>query len=104
MIVWGGGRHALSTEVDFHEHEQQVFAHKLAEVLQEGHNNKAYDELAFVAPSRFLGVVNQEISPAVKKNIIQEVDSNLPERMNEMERIEHLRKYLDLWNGVKKGP
>lgn len=98
----GGGRHALSTEVDFHTHEQQVFAHKIAEILLEGQKNKAYEELAFVAPAHFLGVLNQTILPQVKKSLIQSVDSNLPEYLSEKDRVEHLRKYLNLWNGEKR--
>lgn len=98
----GAGRHSLSKKVDFHGHEQDVFAHKLADILLQGHNSKAYDQLAFVAPAHFLGGLNRVIASNVKNTLIQEVDSNLPEHLNEQDRIEHLRKYLNLWNEAKK--
>lgn len=98
----GPGRHGLSKEVGFHEQEQKVFTSKLALLLKQGLENKDYEELAFVAPARFLGDLNQAISNNVKKVLIQEVDSDLPEYLSEKDRIEHLRKDLDLWNVAAK--
>jgi len=94
----GGGRHALSQEVDFHEHEQHVFVHKIANLLREQKDNNAFEELAFVAPSHFLGDLNQAISPSVKKSLIKEVAKDLPEYLSSQELVDQLCKYLDLWN------
>jgi protein required for attachment to host cells len=94
----GGGRHALSSETEYHEHEQQLFAHRLAALLQENHESKAYDELALVGPSHFLGDLNLAIHDGIKKIIIKEVGKDLPIHLSEQERIGHLCEYLDLWN------
>lgn len=94
----GGGRHALGETVDAHEHDQQVFTKQLAHYLQEGLENKAYDGLAIVAPAHFLGDLNLVISSAVKKKILKEIPRDLPEGLNEKERIDHICQYLDLWN------
>lgn len=94
----GGGRHALSGHVDAHQHDQLVFTKELALILQEGLEKKSYDNIAIVAPSHFLGDLNIEISPAVKKKILKEIPRDLPEGLNEKERIQHLCEYLDLWN------
>ena len=99
----GGGRHALSTETDVCEHEQQLFAHQLAKKLQEAHDKKAFDELALVVPSHFLGDLKAELHEAVKKKIIKEVPKDLPLHVTEQERIDLLCEYLDLWNHVSKG-
>lgn len=100
----GMGRHALSTEVDFHEHELEQFAHKITDYLIKAHESKLYEQLALVAPSHFLGDLNKIIPATIRKIIIQEVDSNLPEHLSEQDRIAHLRKYLDLWNESKASP
>lgn len=94
----GGGRHALTNHIDVHEHDQQVFTKQLARILQEGLEKKSYDNLAIVAPSHFLGDLNIVISDAVKRKVLKEIPRDLPEGLNEKERITHLCEYLDLWN------
>lgn len=94
----GMGRHAHSPEVTFHDHEQEVFSNQIATILQEAHEQKAFDELALVAPPHFLGHLKQAISNAVKKCISKEIHKDLPEHLDEKQRIDHLCKYLDLWN------
>jgi protein required for attachment to host cells len=97
----GGGRHALSTAVDVHEHDQQVFTKQLATLLQEGLEKKSFTGIAIVAPSHFLGDLNLVMSPAVKKKVVKEIPRDLPEGLNEKDRIQHLCDYLDLWNHKK---
>lgn len=94
----GGGRHALSTEVGVIEHEQQVFAKKLATTLQGGLEGKQFDEFALVAPPSFLGAMKVELSDGLRKKLKKEVGKDLPENMNEHERVKQLCEYLDLWN------
>lgn len=94
----GMSRHSHSTEVSLHEHENKVFAHQIAEVLRLAHDNKAFEQLAIVAPPHFLGELKQHINNGVKKTIIKEVGKDLPEHLSEKERIDHLSQYLDLWN------
>lgn len=94
----GGGRHALGKSVDVHQHDQTVFTKQLATMLQEGLESNSYDALAFVAPSHFLGSLNLAISPGVKKKVLKEIPRDLPENMDEKQRVEQLCGYLDLWN------
>ena len=94
----GEGRHALGTEVDVHTHEQQIFAHKLAHVLYEGKVNRLYDELALVAPPQFLGELKQALESQVAKLVSKEIPKDLASHFSEKELIDHLVKYLDLWN------
>lgn len=95
----GGGRHALADDkVDVHDHEQQLFATQLVHVLQDGKNNKAYDELAFVAPSYVLNILSKALPGPLRKCVVKEVAKDLPEYLGEQERIDQLCKYLDLWN------
>lgn len=97
----GVGRHALSTEVSPTAHEQQVFAKKIVNVLQEANGAKAFDELAIVAPPHFLGALKLHLPDAIVKKVTKEIGKDLPEYINEHERIEQLCKYLDLWNHEK---
>lgn len=99
----GGGRHALENE-NAHEHEQQLFIQQITTILNEGKITKAFDEIAFVAAPSFLGELNKYISPQIRKCLIKEVSKDLPENISEKDRIEHLRKYLDLWNDSPARP
>lgn len=94
----GMSRHAYSPEINYHDHENKVFAHQIAELLQEAHENNIFDELALVAPPHFLGELKQAVSNNVKKCISKEINKDLPEHLTEKDRIDHLCKYLDLWN------
>lgn len=94
----GKSRHSLSTEVNLHEHENQVFAKQIAEILRIGHENNSFDQLALVAPPHFLGELKLAVSNGVKKSIIKEINKDLPEHLSEKDRLDHLANYLDLWN------
>jgi protein required for attachment to host cells len=94
----GGARHALSTETSVEDHEQQLFAHQLSKILQEGHDRQAFDELALVAPTHFIGAMNTALHETVRKKIVKEVGKDLPLYVNTQERIDQLCGYLDLWN------
>lgn len=94
----GMGRHALSTEVNLHEHENKVFASEIANVLRLAHDSHAFDQLALVAPPHFLGELKLAIGNGVKKTVIKEIGKDLPEHLSEKERIDLLSNYLDLWN------
>lgn len=95
---FGPARHALGTEVDVKAHEQKMFASKLCAFLKEGKSNNAFDELALVVPPQFLGDLKDAVDGQVKKIISKEIDKDLPIHLSEQDRIDHLCRYLDLWN------
>jgi protein required for attachment to host cells len=94
----GPGRHALTNERDAHEREQKVFTQKLATLLQEGLENRTFDELAIIAPDKFLGELHQVLSEQVKKMTTKEIHKDLAEHLSHEERVDLICKYLDLWN------
>lgn len=94
----GHSRHAMSSRVDPHEHEVEVFAKQLGSHLHKAHSENRFEELALIAPPHFLGQINLHLSDSVKNCIVKEVGKDLPEWMNEKERMDLVAKYLDLWN------
>lgn len=94
---FGAGRHALQDQ-NIHANEQHIFIESIEKILKEGKEAKKYDQLAVVAPPAFLGELNKQLCGEIKKLINKEVPKDLPEKMSEKERIEHVRSYLDLWN------
>ena len=94
----GVGRHSVEEKAETHEEALKEFVHKIAKLLLEGKDNRAFDELAIVVPSHFLGELKQVLAERVKKCITKEAHKDLPEYLTEYERLEHLTKLLDLWN------
>lgn len=94
----GKGRHAYSSAVNVHTHENKIFASQIGEILQKAHEDRRFNELALIAPPHFLGELKLAISNGLKKSIVKEVDKDLPEYLSEKERIDHISNYLDLWN------
>jgi len=94
----GGGRHAYSTHNDPHTQEVLTFALKLTKDLEKAKNEKLFDELAFIAPSHFIGALHESLQDNVKKSVIKEVHKDLPQTVKGKERLALLADYLDLWN------
>lgn len=92
----GKARHSLSTEVDVHQHDNQVFAHKIAHYLEKAKVGNSFDELAVIAPPQFLGVLRNSFSEKVKKSVSKEILKDLPGTLSEHEQMQSLHKYLDL--------
>jgi len=94
----GSHTHSHAAEVDPHSREQENFAHTLASQVEKAHNEKAFNELALVAPAPFLGKLKQAFGDALKKCVTKEVSKDLPDSLSEKEVVDHLTRYLDLWN------
>lgn len=68
-----GTRHALSPHHDPQERHAQKFAHHLAEILNKGRNDHAYQKLILAAEPGFLGdlsgALDKHTSALVKKTV-----------------------------------
>jgi protein required for attachment to host cells len=65
-----------ASESEFHQ-EADNFARKVAEVLQERHQQGRYGELKIAAAPRFLGVLRKRLSAEVQGLITDEISKNL---------------------------
>ena len=66
-------RHAYEPKESKHEHLARLFAKRIAEYLDRGYQEKKYDQLVLVAGPRFLGMLRNELKPAVRDLIQHEV-------------------------------
>lgn len=92
----GGARHAMSSEVDPHTHEQQVFAHQIANTLKKAKETNKYERLHLMAPPIFLGILRDILPENVVKSIHQEINKSIQESFSENERIDCIAKYLNI--------
>lgn len=96
----GPGRHSMSSEVDFHSHEQKVFAHQIGTLLRKAKEENAFDRLALIAPPQFLGELRQALHETVQKLIYKEINKEIHSDLTEYQRIEALCRFLDLQRPV----
>lgn len=92
----GSRRSAYGTEVDPHEHEQQIFAHKIVEALRHGKEARAFEKLIVIAPPHFLGELRRFIPEGIRACVTKEINKEIPSALSENERISWLRKFLEL--------
>lgn len=88
---FGYGRHAKSSEYEPTEHVAQQFARQLAELLNKGRNNHAYQKLIIAAEPGFLGIVLEAldehtaamVTKTIKKELVNMPAQELPNYMYE---------------------
>lgn len=71
------GRPGAEPDTDPKEVEAQKFARMLAEVLEKGLTDHAYDRVFLVAPPHFLGLLRSTVSAQVEKHVHLTVDKDL---------------------------
>src|SRR4051812_46621165 len=71
------GRPGAAPDTDPKDVEAEKFAHELAEVLERGRSDHAYEELVIAAPPHFLGTLRSVMSSQVAKHIEATLDKDL---------------------------
>lgn len=90
----GQGRHAMDRGRNLHEAEEEKFLKRVADRLVEAEKRHEFDHLAIAAPPRALGrlrnflpsAVQARIRAEVPKDVIDETEGDLRERLREMLR------------------
>ncbi len=84
-----GTRHAMET-VDWHQYEEQKFAHSMAKLLDEARARNAFHHLVLVAPPKTLGELRGKLDKHTLALIAGEIAKDLTHHP-----IEDLPGYLD---------
>lgn len=72
-----GQRSGWEPPVSAHEHEVEVFARKLIDVLDKARTTNRFDELVLIASPSFLGKLRLAMSPPLAKTVVHSVDKDL---------------------------
>jgi len=75
--VADGSRHAMAPRVDWHEFEKELFAKKMAKILDQAAQKKAFDRLVLVAPSKTLGQLRHALGKTAHEKITAEINKDL---------------------------
>ncbi|WAR44267.1 host attachment protein [Methylomonas rapida] len=71
------GGHAFEAPTDIAQHEADVFAKQIADRLEHGRVERAYDKLVLVAAPAFLGALRHALNDHVKNLVAMSLDKNL---------------------------
>lgn len=71
------GRHAMEPRTDPKTHEKQLFARRVAELINDAALRKSFDQLVLVAPPKTLGELRTQLGENAKRLIIGELDRDL---------------------------
>lgn len=75
--------HAYSPKTDWHEHQKEVFATELSQLLIKEHQKNKFRDVYFICPPRFMGYLRSHIEhyahnlPPAEKLRIKEVPKDL---------------------------
>jgi protein required for attachment to host cells len=73
----GSGRHGMDKGRTLHEQEESNFLKRVADRIGEADRHKQFDHLVIAAPPRALGILRQQLAPAVHQRIRAETPKDL---------------------------
>jgi protein required for attachment to host cells len=73
----GPARHAMEPHTDVAEQLARGFARQIAERVEKGRNENAWDELVLVSGDRFLGFLREALSSHCREKVVAEVHKNI---------------------------
>ncbi|MDO9268303.1 MAG: host attachment protein [Methylobacter sp.] len=88
-----GGRHALEQPTDPKKHKIDNFAHRIAQYLENAHNQNRFEQLLIVAPPSFLGLLRSHLPEQIKKLVRFELGKEIT-ALSADDIRQHLPQYL----------
>jgi len=89
----GIGGHAMAGEKDARQHEAQIFAKEIFDMLHEAQEKHCFQHLYLVSDPGFLGILRQKIPGSLKPLVKQELNLNIASQSPDQIR-KHLPEYL----------
>lgn len=79
MGVPGGGygHPGVAPDTDAKEVEHEKFARLVAEALERGHFDSAFEDLVLVAPPHFLGLVKSALADPVARKVVETLSKDI---------------------------
>lgn len=85
--------HAFESPTDPKKHEADMFAHRIAQYLQDACNAKRFEQLLIVAAPTFLGLLRSHLSEQIKQRVRLELDKDIS-TLSPADIRQHLPEYL----------
>lgn len=92
----GTGKHAFTSKMDVRTHEQELFAHRIMDMIRKAYENQEFERFAIIAPPNFLGELRKVLPGFLKKVLWKEVGKDIPEATSDYEKMEKMCRLLDI--------
>lgn len=91
------GRHAYQPHTDWHQHQKDVFAKELCDILEKACDKPKpdFDELIIVAPPKSLGDIRGHLGDKTLTRVVYEIPKDVT-KLSEFELMNYLEKEIDL--------
>jgi protein required for attachment to host cells len=90
---FGDGRHGMGNKNTAKDHEQDLFAKRVASRVEEGRTSGQFDKLILVAAPRFLGRIRSSLSGPAAVLVAHTLDKELTQLSAE-KLADHLPKFV----------
>lgn len=84
---------AVFDQPDAQRHEEEVFATELAKTIAKGHSDNHFQELIFIAPAAFMGMLHKHLPHPLSKLVNLTIEKDYT-HCNENELVLHLQQHL----------
>lgn len=71
------GKNKPESKVDLHHKEEERFAHKIADIINDGAEKHEYQKLMLICPPKFLGMLRPLIKKQAHALIVKEINKDL---------------------------
>jgi protein required for attachment to host cells len=86
-------RHAYQPRTDWHQHQKELFAKELCEVLEKATEHSEFDELVIISPPKTLGDIRGNLSKQTLAKVTAEVPKDIT-KLTEHELLNYLDREL----------
>jgi len=71
------GRHAYEPRTDWHQHQKNLFAKELCDILKKANENSEFDELVIIAPPKTLGDLREHLTKQASLKVTAEIPKDI---------------------------
>lgn len=86
-------RHSYEPRTDWRQHQKELFAQELCEVLEKSNNNNELDELVVIASPKTLGNLRAHLSKQLLAKVTAEIPKDVT-KFTERELVEFLEREI----------
>jgi len=86
-------RHAYQPRTDWHQHQKQLFAKELCDILEKATENSDFDELIIISPPKTLGDIREHLSKQTLSRVTAEIPKDIT-KLSEHELVSYLDREL----------
>ncbi len=86
-------RHAYQPRTDWHQHQKELFAKELCEIIEKANEGSEFDELIIISPPKTLGDIREHLGKKALAKVTAEITKDIT-KLSEHQLMNYLEKEL----------